>query len=133
MKEVPDNLDTMTVCSAVDTEENQIVAFLETLSDGFTTPYPTAIPSPVFAMTCNPPQIPIVAVEAGNGTLIRLESAAVRNGHLRVPPLRVPLRFPNCRRLNGGKPETHASILWLVRLAKSAIRADEPEPESRWR
>jgi cytochrome c peroxidase len=39
--EVPQNQD-MTVgnLGLTDTEENQIVAFLETLSDGFTTPYP---------------------------------------------------------------------------------------------
>ena len=39
--EVPQNLD-MTVgdLDLTDTEENQIVAFLQTLSDGFTTPYP---------------------------------------------------------------------------------------------
>jgi cytochrome c peroxidase len=39
--EVPNNVD-MTVGSLglTDTEENQIVAFLQTLSDGFTTPYP---------------------------------------------------------------------------------------------
>jgi cytochrome c peroxidase len=39
--EVPQNLD-MTVgkLGLTDTEENQIVAFLQTLTDGFTTPYP---------------------------------------------------------------------------------------------
>jgi cytochrome c peroxidase len=39
--EVPNNLD-MTVGSLglTDAEENQVVAFLETLTDGFTTPYP---------------------------------------------------------------------------------------------
>jgi cytochrome c peroxidase len=41
MPEVPNNID-MTVGNLMlsDTEENQIVAFLGTLSDGFTTPYP---------------------------------------------------------------------------------------------
>jgi cytochrome c peroxidase len=41
MPEVPNNID-MTVgdLGLTDTEENQIVAFLETLSDGYTTPYP---------------------------------------------------------------------------------------------
>src|SRR3984893_526980 len=40
MKEVLNNLDTTTgMLGLTDTEENQIVAFLETLSDGFTTPY----------------------------------------------------------------------------------------------
>jgi cytochrome c peroxidase len=39
--EVPQNMD-MTVgnLGLTDTEENQIVAFLQTLNDGFTTPYP---------------------------------------------------------------------------------------------
>jgi cytochrome c peroxidase len=41
MPEVPNNLD-MTVghLGLNDSEENQLVAFLQTLSDGFTTPYP---------------------------------------------------------------------------------------------
>jgi cytochrome c peroxidase len=41
MPEVPNNID-MTVgdLGLTDTEENQIVAFLETLSDGYTSPYP---------------------------------------------------------------------------------------------
>src|SRR6266481_229513 len=41
MPEVPNNID-MTVgkLGLTDTEENQVVAFLQTLSDGFTTPYP---------------------------------------------------------------------------------------------
>ena len=39
--EVPNNLDmTIGKLGLTDTEENQIVAFLETLTDGFTTPYP---------------------------------------------------------------------------------------------
>ena len=32
-----------------DQEENQIVSFLQTLSDGFTTPIPTVTPFPVRA------------------------------------------------------------------------------------
>ena len=41
MPEVPNNID-MTIgnLGLTDQEENQIVAFLQTLSDGFTTPYP---------------------------------------------------------------------------------------------
>jgi cytochrome c peroxidase len=41
MPEVPNNID-MTVgkLGLTDTEENQIVAFMQTLTDGFTTPYP---------------------------------------------------------------------------------------------
>ena len=41
MPEVPNNLDmTIGKLGLTDTEENQIVAFLQTLSDGFTRPYP---------------------------------------------------------------------------------------------
>jgi cytochrome c peroxidase len=43
MKEVPNNLDTTTgMLGLTDQEENQIVAFLETLTDGYTTPYPNS-------------------------------------------------------------------------------------------
>jgi cytochrome c peroxidase len=43
MKEVPNNLDTTTgMLGLTDKEENQIVAFLETLTDGFTAPYPNS-------------------------------------------------------------------------------------------
>jgi hypothetical protein len=43
MKEVPNNLDTTTgMLGLTDKEENQIVAFLETLTDGFTTPFPNS-------------------------------------------------------------------------------------------
>jgi cytochrome c peroxidase len=41
MSEVPDNIDMTTGnLGLTDTEENQIVAFLQTLADGYTTPYP---------------------------------------------------------------------------------------------
>jgi len=41
MPEVPNNIDMTTGnLQMTDTEENQIVAFLQTLSDGYTTPYP---------------------------------------------------------------------------------------------
>jgi hypothetical protein len=41
MPEVKNNLDTTTgMLGLTDTEENQIVAFLMTLTDGFTRPYP---------------------------------------------------------------------------------------------
>jgi len=46
MKEVPNNLDMTTgMLGLTDKEEDQIVAFLETLTDGFTAPYPYAIRS----------------------------------------------------------------------------------------
>ena len=41
MPEVPNNIDMTTGnLGLTDKEENQIVAFLQTLSDGYTTPYP---------------------------------------------------------------------------------------------
>jgi hypothetical protein len=41
MPEVPNNLDmTIGMLGLTDTEENQIVAFLQTLTDGFTRRYP---------------------------------------------------------------------------------------------
>jgi cytochrome c peroxidase len=50
MKEVPQNLDTTTgMLGLTDEEENQIVAFLETLTDGYTAPYPN---SDVFTGQC---------------------------------------------------------------------------------
>jgi cytochrome c peroxidase len=43
MKEVPNNLDTTTgMLGLTDQEEDQIVAFLETLTDGYTAPYPNS-------------------------------------------------------------------------------------------
>jgi len=55
MKEVPNNLDTTTgMLGLTDTEENQIVAFLQTLTDGFTTPYPDRNTFTGSCMTCNP-------------------------------------------------------------------------------
>src|SRR6266478_8976773 len=72
MKEVPDNLDTTTgMLGLTDTEENQIVAFLETLSDGFTTPYPNSDTFTGVCMTCNPSTDPNCSPSRqGNGTLI---------------------------------------------------------------
>src|SRR5258708_38654244 len=59
MKEVPNNLDTTTgMLGLTDTEENQIVAFLQTLTDGFTTPYPDRNTFTGSCMTCNPPTDP---------------------------------------------------------------------------
>src|SRR6202040_2744296 len=43
MPEVPNNIDMTTGnLGLTDQEENQIVAFLQTLTDGFTTPYPNS-------------------------------------------------------------------------------------------
>ena len=55
MKEVPNNLDTTTgMLGLTDQEEDQIVAFLETLTDGYTTPYPNSDTFTGSCMTCNP-------------------------------------------------------------------------------
>jgi cytochrome c peroxidase len=72
MKEVPNNLDTTTgMLGLTDTEENQIVAFLETLSDGFTTPYPNSDTFTGACMTCNPATDPNCSPSRqGNGELI---------------------------------------------------------------
>jgi cytochrome c peroxidase len=72
MKEVPNNLDTTTgMLGLTDTEENQIVAFLETLSDGFTAPYPNSDTFTGACMTCNPATDPNCSPSRqGNGELI---------------------------------------------------------------
>jgi cytochrome c peroxidase len=54
-----------------DTEENQIVAFLQTLTDGFTTPYPDSNTFTGSCMTCNPTTDPNCSPSRqGNGLLI---------------------------------------------------------------
>jgi cytochrome c peroxidase len=65
--EVPNNID-MTVGSLglTDQEENQIVAFLQTLTDGFTTPYPN---SDTFTGQCSPAIPGQTASTQGNETL----------------------------------------------------------------
>jgi cytochrome c peroxidase len=72
MKEVPNNLDTTTgMLGLTDQEENQIVAFLQTLSDGFTTPYPNSDTFTGSCMTCNPATDPNCSPSRqGNGELI---------------------------------------------------------------
>src|SRR5882762_10304981 len=72
MKEVPNNLDTTTgMLGLTDTEENQIVAFLETLTDGFTRPYPNSDTFTGACMTCNPATDPNCSPSRqGNGELI---------------------------------------------------------------
>jgi cytochrome c peroxidase len=55
MPEVKNNLDmTIGKLGLTDMEENQIVAFLQTLSDGFTRPYPDINTFTGVCMTCNP-------------------------------------------------------------------------------
>jgi cytochrome c peroxidase len=72
MKEVPNNLDTTTgMLGLTDTEENQIVAFLETLTDGFTRPYPNRDTFTGSCMTCDPATDPNCSPSRqGNGELI---------------------------------------------------------------
>jgi cytochrome c peroxidase len=65
MPEVPNNIDMTTGnLGLTDQEENQIVAFLQTLTDGYTTPYPD---SNTFTGTC---QTGGTAVTQGNDSLI---------------------------------------------------------------
>ena len=72
MKEVPNNLDTTTgMLGLTDKEEDQIVAFLETLTDGFTAPYPNSDTFTGSCMTCNPATDPNCSPSRqGNGELI---------------------------------------------------------------
>src|SRR5712691_556282 len=72
MPEVKNNED-MTVgkLGLTDTEENQIVAFLQTLTDGFTRPYPDINTFTGMCMTCNPATDPNCSPSRqGNGFLI---------------------------------------------------------------
>ena len=72
MPEVTNNLDMTTGNLALtDMQENQIVAFLQTLTDGFTTPYPNSDTFTGSCMTCNPATDPNCSPSRqGNGTLI---------------------------------------------------------------
>jgi cytochrome c peroxidase len=72
MKEVPNNLDTTTgMLGLTDKEEDQIVAFLETLTDGFTAPYLNSDTFTGSCMTCNPATDPNCSPSRqGNGELI---------------------------------------------------------------
>jgi hypothetical protein len=74
MPEVPNNID-MTVgkLGLTDTEENQIVAFLQTLTDGFTTPYPD--------------------INTFTGTCMSGGSASTQGNDVQVP---APTRLPAC-------------------------------------
>jgi len=133
MKEVPNNLDTTTgMLGLTDTEENQIVAFLETLTDGFTRPYPTAIPygqlhdcDPATDPNCSPSR-------QGNGELIPTPplppcaSAVCGVAPVPNPPDSV------AQTLNGESSKPMTSLLWLVRLAKPRMpsgRAGARDPD----
>src|SRR5258708_769163 len=68
--EVPQNRDmTIGMLGLTDTEENQIVTFLRTLTDGFTTPYPDVNTSTGVCMTGGN------ASTQGNSTIISAEAA----------------------------------------------------------
>jgi cytochrome c peroxidase len=70
--EVPNNIDmTIGMLGLTDTEENQIVAFLQTLTDGFTRPYPDINTFTGMCMTCDPATDPNCSPSRqGNGFLI---------------------------------------------------------------
>src|SRR5216683_766721 len=72
MKEVTNNFDMTTgMLGLTDTEENQIVAFLQTLTDGYTSPYPNSDTFTGSCMTCNPATDPNCSPSRqGNGELI---------------------------------------------------------------
>jgi cytochrome c peroxidase len=72
MKEVPNNLDTTTgMLGLTDQEEDQIVAFLETLTDGYTSPYANSDTFTGSCITCNPATDPnCSASRQGNAELI---------------------------------------------------------------
>ncbi len=70
--EVPNNLDmTVGMLGLTDTEENQLVVFLQTLTDGFTRPYPDINTFTGMCMTCNPATDPNCSpARQGNNFLI---------------------------------------------------------------
>ncbi len=72
MPEVKNNIDMTTGnLGLTDKEENQIVAFLQTLTDGFTRPYPNVDTFTGTCMTCNPTTDPNCSPSRqGNGSLI---------------------------------------------------------------
>ena len=72
MPEVKNNIDmTSGNLGLSDKEEDQIVAFLETLTDGFTRPYPNIDVFTGTCMTCNPVTDPNCSPSRqGNGSLI---------------------------------------------------------------
>ena len=72
MPEVKNNEDmTVGMLGLTDTEENQIVAFLQTLTDGFVTPYPDINTFTGTCTTCDPAKDPNCSPSRqGNGSLI---------------------------------------------------------------
>src|SRR6266853_183472 len=93
MPEVKNNIDmTSGNLGLTDKEEDQIVAFLETLTDGFTRPYPNIDTFTGTCMTCNPATDPNCSPSRqGNGSLIptpQLPSCA--SAICGVPPVPAP-------------------------------------------
>ena len=71
MPEVKNNLDMTTGdLGLTDKEEHQIVAFLQTLNDGYTTPYPDRDTFTGACMTCSPTDPNCSPSRQGNGFLI---------------------------------------------------------------
>lgn len=72
MPEVKNNIDMTTGrLGLTDKEEDQIVSYLQTLTDGFTSPYPDADKFTGACMTCNPATDPNCSpARQGNGSLI---------------------------------------------------------------
>jgi cytochrome c peroxidase len=97
MAEVKNNED-MTVgkLGLSDTEENQIVAFLQTLTDGFTTPYPDINTFTGMCTTCNPATDPNCSPsKQGNGFLIPTPTLPVcASAICGVAPLPAPNPIP---------------------------------------
>jgi cytochrome c peroxidase len=97
MPEVKNNED-MTVgkLGLSDTEENQIVAFLQTLTDGFTTPYPDINTFTGMCTTCNPATDPNCSPsKQGNGFLIPTPTLPVcASAICGVAPLPAPNPIP---------------------------------------
>jgi cytochrome c peroxidase len=97
MPEVKNNED-MTVgkLGLSDTEENQIVAFLQTLTDGFTTPYPDINTFTGMCTTCNPATDPNCSPSRqGNGSLIPTPTLpACASAICGVAPLPAPNPIP---------------------------------------
>jgi len=93
MKEVPNNLDTTTgMLGMTDKEEDQVVAFLETLTDGYTTPYPNSDTFTGSCATCNPAKDPNCSPSRqGNGELIPTPTLPLcASAICDVPPLPNP-------------------------------------------
>jgi cytochrome c peroxidase len=78
MPEVQGNVDMTTGnLGLTDTEENQVVAFLQTLADGFVTPYPDINSFTGACMTCNPATDP--------------NCSPSRQGNANIVPVPLPL------------------------------------------